>query len=212
MKLRSKIITWFITIQVITAIILITASIGYLYYKGKENIEVHANDALVLISAAVAESLFVVNLNSAKEIIDSAFYEIEGISFLQIRGENDEMLAEKRKGNDLIFPSIKIKRTIELGGITFGTLYMHFSLGNLYHLLWDQTIMLSAFGLLIISISALVVFYAANSVIKIIDKMEAGFNTLLVNKIPSMIDEHDSSLTSLVTSYNELIKKSTAKF
>lgn len=211
MTFRTKILVWFLSIQVITTTILISAAIGYLYHTGKNHMEIHANDALTLISSAVAESLFVVNLNSAKEIIDSAFYEIEGISFLQIRGDNDEMLAEKRKGSDLIFDSIKLKRIIELGGVTFGTLYMHFSLGNLYNVLWNQLIWLGAFGLLGTAISSLVVFYAANSVIHIMDKMEEGFNKMLADKTPTTIQNFDSSLTNLVSSYNELVKKSIIK-
>lgn len=207
MTLRRKIIVWFVTIQLITTLIIITTSMSYLYIVGKERIEVHAADALVLISSAVAESLFVVNLNSAKEIIDSAFYEIEEISFLQILGENNELLAERRKGSDLIFDSIKIKRTIELGGITFGTLIMHFSLGNLYILLFNQMMWLGAFGLTVTILSSLVVFYAANSVIKIINEIEEGFLKMLENKNPALIKDQNSSLTNLVNSYNDLVTK-----
>lgn len=208
MSLRAKIVIWFISIQIITVFIISSISITYLYHAGIQRVTIHAQDALNLISAAVAESLFVVNLNSAKEIIDSAFNEIESISFLQIRGENNEVLGEKRKGIDLTYSSIQLKRTIELGGITFGTLRLHFSTKTVQDLIWDQTLLLWSIAAIIISISTIFVYLVANKTIDIIEEIRKGVVQIVDDKIPAIIDK-PTNLTDLVIAYNSLVDKCT---
>ena len=139
MSLRIRAMVILGAIEAVTLAILIAASLTYLHRAGLTQAQQHA-EALRLIRAAVAESLFVVNEHSAAEVIDSAFHEIPAITYLQITGDDGRLIAEKRKGSDLTGRALYLHDSIELGGVEFGKLHMHFSTAQVFQSTPDQLV------------------------------------------------------------------------
>ena len=82
MSLRVRAMLILGGIKALTLLIIIGLSLGYMYRSGLNQAQTRAEDALRLIRASVAESMFVFNNNSAAEVIDSAFSEIPDLTYL----------------------------------------------------------------------------------------------------------------------------------
>lgn len=196
------------TIEAATMALLIVASLTYLHRAGLAQAQQHAEDALRLIRAAVAESLFVVNNNSAAEVIDSAFGEIPDISYLRITGEDGQLLAEKRKGSDLTGRSLYLQDAIELGSIEFGQLHMHWSTASVTASVERQSFVLSAFALLGLAVSGVISWFALGRLTALLAAMESGLHDLARQAPPESLPvPPGQELGRLVSAYNHLIER-----
>ena len=208
MSLRLRAMLILGSIEAATMLVLVIASLTYLHRTGLDQAQQHAEDALRLIRAAVAESMFVVNTNSAREVIDSAFYEIPDISYLQIIGEDGEMLAEKRKGSDLTGRSLYLHDSIELGGVEFGQLHMHWSTAAVTASVQRQSGLLGAFAALGLAVSGLVTWFAMGKLGDLLATMETGLRDLSSTSPTEPLPvPPGQELGRLVSAYNHLIER-----
>lgn len=208
MSLRVRALLILGGIEAMTLAILLIASLAYLHRAGLAQSQQHAEDALRLIRAAVAESLFVVNERSAGEVIDSAFDEIPAIAYLRITGEEGQLIAEKRKGSDLINRSLYLQDSIELGGVEFGQLHMHWSTASVTAAVERQSLVLSAFALLGLAVSGLISWFALGRLTALLTAMEDGMKTLARQEPPEPLHvPPGQELGRLVSAYNHLIER-----
>ena len=208
MSLRLRAMLILGSIEAATMMVLVVASLTYLHRTGLNQAQQHAEDALRLIRAAVAESLFVVNEHSAAEVIDSAFYEIPDISYLQIIGEDGKMLAEKRKGSDLTGRSLYLHDSIELGGVEFGQLHMHWSTAAVTASVQRQSGLLGAFAALGLAVSGLVTWFAMGKLGDLLATMETGLRELsCATPTEPLPVPPGQELGRLVSAYNHLIER-----
>lgn len=204
MTLRLRAILLFGGIQLVVMAALISASLAYLYQTGIAQAKIHAEDALHLIQAAVAESLFVVNDNSAREIIDSAFHEVSGITYLQIVGDDWVVIAEKRKGSDLLPDNIlKLQSVIELGGATFGKLHLHFTTAGVVEAMQQQLLYLAGFALAGLAVSSAATSFAATRITRTLAAVEHSIKT----ESKLIVVPRGQELGRLVMAYNALIER-----
>ena len=168
MSLRIRAMVILGTIEAVTLIIIVVASLTYLHRAGLAQAQQHAEDALRLIRAAVAESLFVVNEHSAAEVIDSAFHEIPAITYLQITGDDGRMIAEKRKGSDLTGRALYLHDSVEFGGVEFGKLRLHFSTAQVSAAVERQSLILGSFALVGLAVSGLITWFATGKLAELL--------------------------------------------
>lgn len=207
MSLRVRALLVLGGIEALTMLVLFGASMVYLHRAGLERAQQHAADALALIKSSVAESLFVVNHYSAAEVIDAAFREIPEISYLQLLGDDGQVIAEKRKGLDLTGRSIYLSGAIELGGVEFGTLHLHFSTQELSAMIQRQTLLLSGFALLGLAISASISWFALGRLTALLEAMADGLHGMDVTAPESLPVPPGQELGRLVSAYNHLIER-----
>lgn len=207
MTLRARALLVLGGIEALTMLVLIVASMVYLHRAGLERVQQRAEDALRLIRAAVAESLFVVNVHSAAEVIDSAFHEIPAISYLQVIDDTGQVIAEKRKGSDLTGRFLYLSDSIELGGVEFGTLHLHFSTQELGNMVQRQTLILSGFALLGLAISASISWFALGRLTALLEAMADGLHGMDVTAPESLPVPPGQELGRLVAAYNQLIER-----
>lgn len=208
MSLRVRAMLILGTIEAVTMLVIVVASLTYLHRAGLAQAQQHAEDALRLIRAAVEESLFVVNNNSAREVIDSAFSEIPDIAYLRITGDDGQTIAEKRKGSDLINRSLYLQDSIELGGIEFGKLHMHWSTASVSAEVQRQSLILGAFALLGLAVSGLISWFALGRLTGLLSAMESGLKDLALQAPPEPLPvPPGQELGRLVSAYNHLIER-----
>ena len=208
MSLRARAMLILGTIEALTMLAIILAAGIYLHRAGLAQAQQHAEDALRLIRSAVAESMFVVNTNSAREVIDSAFYEIPDISYLRITGEDGQLIAEKRKGSDLTGRSLYLHDSIELGGVEFGQLHMHWSTAAVTASVQRQSGLLGAFSALGLAVSGLITWLAMGRLGDVLAAMEAGLRELsCATPAEALPLPPGQELGRLVSAYNHLIER-----
>ena len=208
MNLRSKTSFFLGTLQFFIILCTLLVSGIYLYYIGLKTFQERSDDTLVLISAAVAESLFVVNANSAREIVDLAFSEIKNIDYIKILDENNKVIVEKRRGHSLLKGAhIVSKRTIEFG-TAFGTLYLEFSLHELFDKLAEHLFILFSLGLLGLSVSSIVIWWVLTNMTRTLKNLDEGMLNLIEDTPIIMAQESKTQeLSNLVKTYNLLVQK-----
>ena len=208
MSLRARAMLILGSIEILTTLAIILSASIYLHRAGLAQAQQHAEDALRLIRAAVAESLFVVNENSAAEVIGNAFYEIPSISYLQIVGEGGQVIAEKRKGLDLTGDSLHLIDSIELGGIQLGTLHLHFSTQAITAIVRRQTLIMVGFAAVGLVISSLLMWAVMGRLGDVLASMESGLQDLVrKNQADSLPIPPGQELGRLVQAYNNLIER-----
>ena len=207
MSLRIRAMVILGAIEAVTLAILIAASLTYLHRAGLTQAQQHA-EALRLIRAAVAESLFVGNEHSAAEVIDSAFHEIPAITYLQITGDDGRLIAEKRKGSDLTGRALYLHDSIELGGVEFGKLHMHFSTAQVTAAVERQSLILGSFALVGLAVSGLITWFATGKLAELLQAMESGLKDLAGQAPPDPLPvPPGQELGRLVSAYNHLIER-----
>lgn len=209
MKLKTRAVLILGLIQTVVMLSIILVSMLYLYNLGMAQIRERANDTLVLISSAVAESFFVSNLPSAKEIVDTAFHDIPGIDYIQVIDENNMVVVEKRKGHDLTPDAqIIVTRTIELGGINFGTFHMHYSTAVVTDAVRQQTAMLLFFSLIGLIVSSILTWFAVERFGNLLENIRIGFENIILDKATIALKVPKAQeLSNLVNTYNKLVQK-----
>ena len=208
MNLRSKTSFFLGTLQFFIILCTLLVSGIYLYHIELKTFQERSDDTLVLISAAVAESLFVVNANSAREIVDLAFSEITNIDYIKILDENNKVIVEKRRGHSLLKGAhIVSKRTIKFVGTVFGTLYLEFSLHELFDKLAEHLFILFSLGLLGLSVSSIVIWWVLTNMTRTLKNLDEGMLNL-IEDTPIMVQESKTQeLNNLVKTYNLLVQK-----
>lgn len=194
-------------IELVTMTILILSGIIYLHQAGLTRIHQHAEDAMLLIRTSVAESLFVSNRYSAAEIIDSALYEIPSISYLQLIGEDGEIVAEKRRGSDLTGGYLSLSSSIELGGVEFGKIHMHFSTAELKNSVQSQPLLLGGIALLGLAFSAGVSWFALGRLTALLETLASGLSEIGTGAPEPQEVPPGQELGKLVEAYNDLIDR-----
>lgn len=209
MSLRVRAMLILGGIKALTLLIIIGLSLGYMYRSGLNQAQTRAEDAVRLIRASVAESMFVFNNNSAAEVIDSAFSEIPDLTYLKIADEHGAMIAEKRKGSDLSGDNIIcLRETIELGSINFGTLYLHYSTAAVSEWVKRQSWVLGSFALLGMAISNIITWFAVGKLGDVLAAMEQGLHEMARSAAPESLPiPPGQELGRLVTAYNRLIER-----
>lgn len=208
MSLRVRAMVILGTIEATMLIIIVVASLTYLHRAGLTQAQQHAEDALRLIRAAVAESLFVVNEHSAAEVIDSAFHEIPAITYLQITGDDGRIIAEKRKGSDLTGRALYLHDSVEFGGVEFGKLRLHFSTAQVSAAVERQSLILGSFALVGLAVSGLITWFATGKLAELLQAMESGMKDLAAEAPPETLPvPPGQELGRLVSAYNHLIER-----
>lgn len=209
MKFQMKAVLLLSGIETIIMGVLITFSITYMYHISIEQLQERADDTLVLIATAVGESLFISNLNSVQEIIDTAFHDIDNIDYIKVVCDEGRTLAERRKGHDLVLGrQLVSKRNIELGSVVFGTLYMHFSIQSCIDKVKEQLFVMILFAIIGLIISIISIWVASGKIVAIFEKIAAGLTTLVTSETPvEFHSTHFPELNKVVYAYNRLINQ-----
>ncbi len=102
MKIRGRVISILVIIEILTLKVIIATSAVYYYQAQLNQFQVRAYEISRLLVVTIGESLMVEQYSSMSEIIDAAFFEIDGLDYILVTKENGEILAEKRRGRNLI--------------------------------------------------------------------------------------------------------------
>ena len=209
MNLRLRIIVILVSIEILTLITILASTSIYYYQAHLHQFEIRATEVSKLLSVAIGESLMVAQYSSLSEIIDAAFFEINGLNYILVTRENGEILGEKRRGRDLVAThNISVSNAITIGSYNniIAFLDITYCADALYDHLYDHYIVLILIGLGGVSLSSYWTYHILTKVTNTITKITNNVNTLIKGEIPNEIPTtREDELGNLVNNYNKLV-------
>lgn len=211
MNLRLRIILILVSIEILTLIAILTSINIYYYQAHLHQFEIRATEVSKLLSVAIGEALMVQQYSSLDEIIDTAFFEIEGLDYILVTKENGEILGEKRRGRNLISThNISVSSVITIGSYNniIAFLDITYCTEALYDHIHDHYFMLILIGLIGVSFSSYWTYRILTKVTNTITKITNNVNILINGEIPNEIPTiREDELGRLVNNYNKLVQE-----
>jgi len=208
-NLRLRIILILVSIEILTLIAILASTSIYYYQAHLHQFEIRATEVSKLLSVAVGEALMVQQYSSLSEIIDAAFFEIEGLDYILVTKENGEVLAEKRRGRDLISThKISVSSVITIGSHAniIALLDVTYCTDALYDHIHDHYFILIIIGLVGVSFSSYWTYHILTKVTNTITTISDNVINIIHGEIPNEIPTtREDELGKLVNNYNKLV-------